>query len=215
MIRTPALTAERYADWIVGLVPGAQELRDEYEATLPAVEDAKVAVRDRIREGTALRETQPHSHEIEDTSRQTAASQRALDAAEKASERARIRFERAVDAGRSTDAIRIEAAQRALEYHARADAAMTELEATIDRVDAAWVLAGQPGRSWRANTFGESGDAQRLALLALRQRVDGFDVQRVTEAASGAEVEPELHGNALVRKLAAQVKGSGPILLAS
>lgn len=95
-----------------------------------------------------------------------------------------------------------EVARRALEYRARVASALSELQAAVYYVDAARMLAGQPSRSWRANAFGDTRHSQRPALRALRERIYGFDVERVTEAAAGAEVETDLYGDALARKFA-------------
>ncbi|MWV50027.1 hypothetical protein GRS96_12180 [Rathayibacter sp. VKM Ac-2803] len=202
MIVSPALAAEQYADWVVDLVPGARELHDSYLGTLPALDAARAAHRDRVLEANALRSTDPHSHDLEDAQRRSADAQRALDRVARVSDTTEKQFKRTVDRGRGTPDVRQEAARRALEYHARASAALAELEATIDHVDAAWHLAGSPGRSWRANVIGSGADDQRVALVALRSRLESFDVQRVTEATEGAEVPTEAHGEALARELA-------------
>lgn len=202
VIMTPALASEQYADWVVDRVPGAREAHDEYLAADAESRAAEAVVSENRRNFAALRRTDPHSHDIEDGEREVADAERTARPLAKRAERALDSFRSIVNRGRGNVDVKREAARRALEYHARAASALSELEATVDFVDAAWVLAGQPGRSWRANAFGDTRDSQRLALRALRERIDGFDVERVTEAAEGAEVETELYGDALARQLA-------------
>ncbi|PPF72093.1 hypothetical protein [Rathayibacter sp. AY1E6] len=201
MILTPALAAERYADWVVDLIPGARGLHDAYLETLPEVETARVKVGDTIRSANALRGTDVHPYDLDEANRQKLAAQRDHDRATRTADRALAAFKAAVDGGRGSQSLRKEAARRALATRARAIAALSELEATVDMVDLYWQMSGSPGRSWHATATSESESDYTRALAMFKSRLSGLDVAPITAVGEGEDVPHELHGEALRRSL--------------